>query len=666
MSGPNHRGVANVDQSIQLPATPQNTSYHSNLYARIAEHLIEMMSDALFVLDAHGVIQFVNLPAQQLAGVPEQTLIGRPIFEALEDIVNRGTWQTMQQRRKLEYECSFKSSTGAQRMIHVSSLLIEGGEGGAIVILRDVTERRELARRFEESQEKYRNIVENSLDGIVIIQDGKLVFANPSAARIFEYASPEEMKVVNFSDTVAPASRPFVFVNDSKQAIREDILRNYEIKGLTKHGTIVDLEVNAQLVTWNGKPAVQASFRNITQRKMLEREQALWLWEQETLSSIDRKLVSMVDLQRMLDAISQHARSLTRADFTGVLMLNENGSSYTWNSVKGNVTPVLSGPIRLDDAQRRAALSKEPVIQRNLHENVQLPASPLKLFRAERLYSVGCFPLTVEGAVKGQLVVGFRTDHAFSGRDIRLLVSLAEKSSIALANAQLYENLLQRERELKLLSGARVEAQEEERRRIAREIHDSFGQMLTAIKFNIEILEDLIPKDSPDYKRVEDTKNLLDATMAEARKIAYNLMPSVLEDFGLGPALQLLCEQFSQRNSMKVEYRVHGLTERLEPALEVSLYRIVQEALNNIAKHAEAEEASVQVIRHASGIRLTIEDSGRGFDPSIGTKDITERRGMGLVSIRERAASFQGTVTIDSAPNSGTTIVVEIPLPTQS
>lgn len=661
MSDPKQHGVAHLNQRPIMPKVPP---LHPTLHARMVGTLIEMMSDALFVLDANGVIQFANLPAQKLVGLQEQALIGQPIFQVLEGIVSRETWQTMQQRGKFEYESSFKSSTGIQRMIHVSSSVIEE-EGGVIVVLHDLTERRELTRRFEESQEKYQNIVENSLDGIVIVQEGKLVFVNPSAARIFEYASPEEMRMVNFSDTVAPASRPFVFLNDSNQTIREDILRNYEIKGLTKHGTIIDLEVNAQLVTWNGKPAVQASFRNITQRKMLEREQALWLWEQETLSSIDRKLVSMVGLQRMLDAISQHAKTLTRADFTGVLMLNEDGSSYSWNSVKGNITPVARDPIHLDDKQRQSLLSKEPVIQRNLQENVELPTKSLMLLRAERLHSVGCFPLTVEGAVKGQLVVGFRSDHAFTGRDIRLLVSLAEKSSIALANAQLYENLLQREKELQMLSGAHVEAQEEERRRIAREIHDSLGQMLTAIKFNIEILEDLIPRDSPDYKRIEDTKNLLDATMAEARKIAYNLMPSVLEDFGLAPALQLLCDQFSQRNSIKVEYQSHGLTARLEPALEVSLYRIVQEALNNIAKHAEAKEASVQVIRHASGIRLTIEDSGKGFDPSIVAQDITERRGMGLVSMRERAASFRGTVTIDSAPNSGTTIVIDIPLPSQ-
>jgi len=627
----------------------------------VVERLLAMLRDPLFVLDGNGVIRFVNHPAQQLFGLNEEALIGKPIFEILDDILSHKTWHRLRTQGALEYESTHTSATGHHRKFHISASMIQDGEPRAVLILQDLTERWELARRIEESQEKYQNIVENSLDGIVIVQEGKLVYVNPSAARIFGYESVEEMKMLSFADTVAPASRPFVFSSDSPHTIRDDILRNYELKGLTKQGTVIDLEVNAQLVTWNGKPAVQASLRNITQRKMLEREQALWLWEQETLSSIDRKLVSMVDLQRILDAISQHAQALIRADFAGVLMLNDDASSYRWKSVRGNTAPIPQEVLHPAKEAAALLLSMEPVIQRNVAGERR--PTHLPLFQSEKLHSVGCFPLTVGGKVRGQLVVGFRSDHAFSGRDIRVLVSLAEKSSIALANAELYENLVQREQELKMLAGARVKAQEEERRRIAREIHDSFGQMLTAIKFNVEILEDLIPKDSPEHKRIDDTKNLLDATMAEARRIAYNLMPSVLDDFGLVPALQMLCEQFSQRTSINVEYHAHGLTERLEPTLEVSLYRIVQEALNNIAKHAEASDASVQVVRHAGGIRLTIEDSGKGFDVSSLSSAAQGDRGMGLVSIRERAASFEGTVMIDSAPNSGTTIVVEIPLP---
>jgi hypothetical protein len=260
------------------------------------------------------------------------------------------------------------------------------------------------------------------------------------------------------------------------------------------------------------------------------------------------------------------------------------------------------------------------------------------------------------------LVVGYRQYHDFAEREMRLLISLAEKNSIAMVNAQLYTDLLQREKELEILSGARVQAQEDERRRIAREIHDGLGQMLTAIKFNLEILEDMITAGKDERERIDDMKNLLDSVMKEAREISYNLMPSVLEDFGLAPALQLLSEQFSNRTNVKVQFQAHGINDRLDPNLEIGMYRIAQESLNNVSKHAEATEVNLQIIRSSTGIRLVIEDNGKGLTTQPGLIRATGKGGMGLPGMRERASSFGGAFTIDSTPNNGTLIAVEVPI----
>jgi signal transduction histidine kinase len=272
------------------------------------------------------------------------------------------------------------------------------------------------------------------------------------------------------------------------------------------------------------------------------------------------------------------------------------------------------------------------------------------------------YPLFVEKEIKGQLVVGYRRVHDFSARETRLLYSLAEKSSIALANAHLYDSLLSRERELELLSGARVNAQEEERRRIAREIHDSLGQMLTAIKFNVEILEDATNLQADeDRRRIAEIKSLLDNAMAEAREISYNLMPSVLVDFGLVPAVQFLGEQFSKRSHLHVHVHVSGVESRLDPSVEVGLYRIAQEALTNITKHAEASTVNIQLLGDSKSIRLIVEDDGKGFLINRLEPRKNERHGMGLVSMRERAVSFNGLFMLDSRPGRGTEIIVEKP-----
>jgi len=516
--------------------------------------------------------------------------------------------------------------------------------------------------KIELMQDQFQSIVEGSLDGIIVIQDGKPVYVNPAAVSIFGYDSADEMKSMNFFDLIAPASRPFVFHDPEGRPLGSALMRVEEIRGLTKHGATIDVEVNARVVEWNGRKAVQASMRDVSERKKLEREQARWLWEQEILTTIDRQLVAMVDLQKVLDAISQYAKALTRADFVGVVLLDLASDSFVWRAMKGNTAPVPSETFPLKDIHKTFIDSTRAVVITDFGSNAHYRKEDFPILTNEKLVSIASFPLDVENKREGFLIVGFRHAHQFSSRELRLLASLAEKSSIAIANANLYENLRKREKELEILTGVRVQAQEEERRRIARELHDGLGQMLTAIKFNLEIVGDSIDSTTHEYKRIEDMKELLDRVMKEAREISYDLMPSVLDDFGLVPALQLLCERMTKRINVAINFHTQGLTERLEPKMEVSLYRIAQEALNNVAKHAAATEVEVQIIRHRDGIRMTVEDNGKGMSSEWRSQKKDKLTGMGLVGIRERTASFNGKFTIDSSPGRGTVLTVDIPL----
>jgi PAS domain S-box-containing protein len=637
------------------------------------ETLLDSSLNPIEVMDMEGSVLYANPAFERWSAVTSEGLVGSYVFQGVKVINHPGDPRELWPQIRTELNLG-RAWTGEVRMSRPSgdvsfTLLIispvldaDGKVTEAIGIHHDVTERRELARKFAESQEKYQNIVESSLDGIVVVQEGKLVFVNASSAKIFGYDSPDEMRDMSFADTIAPSNRYLVLEGYEGKSIGEDVLRNFEMKGLTKQGRVVDMEVNAKLVSWNGRPAVQASFRDITERKALEREQALWLWEQETMSAIDRQLVSSVDLQAVLDAISYHAKALTRADWAGVMMVDLDANQVRWRAVIGNKTPLPLEAIDLSKALTDLVRSKEHVIMKDTVEPLHVRALDLPPFQAEGVISAIRYPLFVEKEIKGQLVVGYRRVHDFSAREIRLLYSLAEKSSIALANAHLYDSLLLRERELEMLSGARVKAQEEERRRIAREIHDSLGQMLTAIKFNVEILEDATNLQAEeDRRRMKEIKSLLDNAMAEAREISYNLMPSVLVDFGLVPAIQFLGEQFSKRNHLDVHVHVSGVESRLDPAIEVGLYRIAQEALTNITKHAEAGTVNIQLLGDSKSIRLIVEDDGKGFLINRLEPRKDERHGMGLVSMRERAASFNGLFMLDSRPGRGTEIIVEIP-----
>jgi PAS domain S-box-containing protein len=637
------------------------------------ETLLDSSLNPIEVMDTEGMILYANPAFERWSASSSERLVGSFVFQEVK-LVNhpedpRELWLQISAELRAgrawtgEVQMARPSGDVNFTLLIISPVLNGDGRVTEVIgIHHDVTERRELARKFAESQEKYQNIVESSLDGIVVVQEGKLVFVNASSAKIFGYDSPDEMREMSFADTIAPSNRFLVLEGYEGKSIGEDVLRNFEMKGLTKQGRVVDMEVNAKLVSWNGELAVQASFRDITERKALEREQALWLWEQETMSAIDRQLVSSVDLQAVLDAISYHAKALTRADWAGVMMVDLDANQARWRAIIGNKTPMPLEAVDLSKTLADIVRSKEHVILKETAEPPNVSVKEFPPFESEGVLSAIRYPLFVEQEIKGQLVVGYRRDHIFAAREIRLLYSLAEKSSIALANAHLYDSLLSRERDLELLSGARVKAQEEERRRIAREIHDSLGQMLTAIKFNVEILEDATNLQADeDRRRITEIKSLLDNAMAEAREISYNLMPSVLVDFGLVPAIQFLGEQFSKKSHLKVHVHVSGVESRLDPSIEVGLYRIAQEALTNITKHADATTVNIQLLGDSKSIRLIVEDDGKGFMINRLEPRKDQRHGMGLVSMKERAASFNGLFMLDSRPGKGTEIIVEIP-----
>jgi PAS domain S-box-containing protein len=203
-----------------------------------------------------------------------------------------------------------------------------------------------------------------------------------------------------------------------------------------------------------------------------------------------------------------------------------------------------------------------------------------------------------------------------------------------------------------------VNVQEEERRRLSRELHDELGQHLAALSLGLSSL-DWDAADRP--ARVKELLEIVEKVSREIHTIAVQLRPTALDDLGLQGALETYVEHWSKRSGVKVDLHATDIAEpRLPPDIELALYRIVQEALTNVLKHAEARVVSVIVERRPSDVSAIIEDDGRGFDASLVAPGIGGR--LGLLGMNERAAEFQGVVTVESAPQRGTTVFVRIPL----
>jgi signal transduction histidine kinase len=214
--------------------------------------------------------------------------------------------------------------------------------------------------------------------------------------------------------------------------------------------------------------------------------------------------------------------------------------------------------------------------------------------------------------------------------------------------------------DLQELSAKLITAQEAERRSIARELHDEVGQVLTAIKVELAVAQRTVDSGGGGRHLLDDARSIADGAIATVRDLSHLLHPALLDDLGLAAAVEWYLRGFGKRHGIRVEVVQDGMEGRLMPETEVAAYRIVQEALTNVAKHARASGCRVFLRRRPNTILMTIEDDGVGFDQDT-LQDRDATRGLGLIGIRERVSQLRGTLRLETAPGAGTRLTVELP-----
>ena len=207
-----------------------------------------------------------------------------------------------------------------------------------------------------------------------------------------------------------------------------------------------------------------------------------------------------------------------------------------------------------------------------------------------------------------------------------------------------------------------INAQEQERKRIARELHDETSQVLTSLLISLAVLEEAVA--APEaHSRIAETRMLAHQTLRAIRNLSIDLRPSALDDLGLLPALRWYVKEYQQKFPIEVDFQATGFKERLPAEMETALYRIVQESLTNIARHSQARKASVTIHESNDAVYATIQDNGCGFDLTSIHTTPGQDRGLGLVGMYERAHLLDGYLSLESTPGDGTTIKVCIPIP---
>lgn len=250
-------------------------------------------------------------------------------------------------------------------------------------------------------------------------------------------------------------------------------------------------------------------------------------------------------------------------------------------------------------------------------------------------------------------------------------ISLLAITLLARRNYQQKRTLLKKENQVQeariaqlesekqiLASEAVIKGQEQERGRLAKDLHDGLGGMLSGVKFSLSNMKSSVTLDTDNLLVFERSLDMLDHSIAELRRVAHNMMPEVLVKFGLSEALNSYCDSLRASQIFKIDYQKVGTLERLPEQTEIFLFRIVQELLNNVAKHAKASHVLVQLARHDREVSMTIEDNGTGFN----TPDEKSFSGAGLASVRSRVEYLRGKIDIQSAPGQGTSIHITVPI----
>ena len=248
---------------------------------------------------------------------------------------------------------------------------------------------------------------------------------------------------------------------------------------------------------------------------------------------------------------------------------------------------------------------------------------------------------------------------SFGRTSVEFLSSLCTQAAIALDNSRLYGRVLEHEQTLQRLVDRMVRVQEDERRRVAHEIHDGLTQTLVAINHHLEAFSrDFAPHDPQGRERLDRVAHLTHSAINESQRITFGLRPTVLEDLGLSAAIRLEAESL-EAQGFRVSYTEDLANARLPEAVEITLYRVAQEALSNVRKHAGVHSAEVSLELRGEEARMRVADLGVGFDPG----ELSQAGGLGLLGMRERVELIGGRLDLESRVGHGTEISVSAPLP---
>ena len=652
-----------------------NTKALERIYQK-EESFVEILNripDGLFTTDHEWRITYFNPAAERITGFSAYDAVGM----YCKDVFKNSVCQS---------DCALKRAIAEGRNIHNREYTITNIEGekipiicstsvfrdgagniaGGLEIFKDIKELKRLQEEIAKREKKFRRIFEGSHDMIYTSNlKGGILDVNQAGVDMLGYDSKDDLLRIGTAENFYRNAR------DREEFIelinRDGFVKDYEVEFKRRDGSPIHVLISSRRYenTKTGDVEYEGIIKDITRRKHTEEE----VWERNRelsiLNSLAVALNDVTDLEQFLKFTLENILNVLRLKRGAIFLIDREEHKAILQAKSGLPNPFQDDP--------EGVIFKDDLLKKHLieEETYLTPKPSFPSFQVSYKSQSGkpvpwlcCFLVTFKGRGVGFFGLDIPDSRVLSRHEVHLIGSLGNFLGGAIENTKLIETIRQHRQELSQLTEKLFQSQEEERRRIARELHDEAGQSLTAIKLGLDRMEENhSPNDGRLKEEIDEIRKMIRRTSSEIRRLSYHLHPTLLVDLGLEPALDLYFKEIESHSTLDIEFNMVGFEGRMAPDIETVLYRFSQEALTNTLKHSGAETFVLSIIKSYLRIIFQAEDDGVGFDTQIVGQD---KRSLGIIGMRERATLLGGTFQLRSLPGEGTRIRIEIPYSEES
>lgn len=631
LQNPHIRGMIVYLFDDTLRKKTEQALIESEKRLRAQAALLSNVSDVIVTTDMNRVITSWNSVIEKLSGINLNAAVGRPVNEIFDIsyhpftdkqvagiVTTEGIWKG---------EVSFTGSDGEKKyLLHTISLLRDesGKETGMMEVGKDITERKKAEAQLQQSESFYRTLAGNSLDGILLTsKEGIIIHCAPSVRHISGY-EVEQLLGKNIKEFIHPADQQTAMEAFWLELNRQSVLNYIVIRLLHATRGWVWCTVRGHNLLHN--PVLNALvvyFTDDTKRKQIE--DRLRESESRFRNMIHNLKLGVVLQNEKAEVLVCNNAALEMLGLTEEQLIGKTSFDPGWNVIHedGAPFPGYAHPVPV------AVQTKKPV--RDVVMGVYRPLTHDRVWLL-----VNAEPIMDE-----------------EENILNVICSFADITEQRRMSQQLIDQEIQKQ---KLITQATIDAQEKERQEIGKELHDNINQHLTTTRLYLEVAAEKSKGDVLDLLNMAN-KNLANI-VSEIRKLSQSLVPPTLGDIGLIESVQDLCDSLKRTHSFRINFlHPHFSESGIPDNMKLMIFRVIQEQVSNIIRHAKAYSITIKLQSDAEFIVFSIEDNGQGFDPQH------HKKGMGLKNIANRVALFDGSVDIESSPGKGCSVTVSIPVP---